>query len=471
MSEPAFESRLPAFLVHSETYALAIIDMAGNYAYLNPLCQSWYGFMKADMRGEPVSVTIHPEDLQACIDASYKCLSTPGKSFNVAMRKPVKEPGIYHWTSWEFSSYHAEDGGFMGILAIGHDIDNERNAALQLQSSEDRYSSIISTMQEGILIRDMEGTIISCNKSAETILDISYERMIGRKTVDDQWLSIREDGSLILGDEHPAAYTLKHQIPVNNFVLGVVKPNQATTWISISTQLLYHPGNPEPFAVYSIFHDITSLKQAEEKAVAWSHRLEDIISGTNIGTWEWDIQTGGLIVNTRWAEIIGYTPEELEPINIDTWNNLTHPADLALANRMIAEHIQGKIPFYDLECRMRHKKGHWVWVLDRGKISHWGPDGKALIMSGTHQDITARKYAEDRIMEQNEKLRQIAYDQSHVLRKPIASMLGLCDVIKQEMEKNDLRSMSQYLAFLRQTAQEADEVIHTIVGKTNETEK
>ncbi|MBN1925395.1 MAG: PAS domain S-box protein, partial [Prolixibacteraceae bacterium] len=47
------------------------------------------------------------------------------------------------------------------------------------------------------------------------------------------------------------------------------------------------------------------------------------------------------------------------------------------------------------EFRMKHKEGHWVWILDRGKVSEWTPDGKPLWMSGTHRDITNQKKTEE----------------------------------------------------------------------------
>jgi diguanylate cyclase (GGDEF)-like protein len=56
-----------------------------------------------------------------------------------------------------------------------------------------------------------------------------------------------------------------------------------------------------------------------------------------------------------------------------------------------------ELPFYEHEMRLRHKNGGWIWTLDRGKVVVWGNDGKPLIMSGAHQDITARKQAEEKI--------------------------------------------------------------------------
>ncbi|MCG8312090.1 MAG: PAS domain S-box protein, partial [Pseudomonadales bacterium] len=115
--------------------------------------------------------------------------------------------------------------------------------------------------------------------------------------------------------------------------------------------------------------------------------LDNIIEGTRVGTWEWNVQTGETVFNERWAEIIGYTLEELAPISIETWSKLVHPDDGELSGQLLEKCFSKELDYYDCKARMRHKDGHWVWVHDRGKVSAWTDDNKPLIMSGTHADI------------------------------------------------------------------------------------
>lgn len=124
-------------------------------------------------------------------------------------------------------------------------------------------------------------------------------------------------------------------------------------------------------------------------------RLSAILEGTRVGTWEWNVQTGETIFNEQWARIVGYTLAELEPVSINTWLRLTHPDDIATSDRLLQQHFRGEQEFYECEARMRHKDGHWVWILDRGKVTSRAADGKPLMMYGTHQDITLRKAHED----------------------------------------------------------------------------
>lgn len=124
-------------------------------------------------------------------------------------------------------------------------------------------------------------------------------------------------------------------------------------------------------------------------------RLNAIIDGTRVGTWEWNVQTGATAFNSEWARTIGYTLEELAPVSIETWTKLAHPDDLRQSDERLRQHFSGASPHYECEVRMKHKLGHWVWVLDRGKVASWTADGRPLMMYGTHQDITQRKLLEE----------------------------------------------------------------------------
>ena len=126
-------------------------------------------------------------------------------------------------------------------------------------------------------------------------------------------------------------------------------------------------------------------------------RLREIIFGTNVGTWEWNVQTGEVIYNERWAEIVGCTLEELQPLSFETWEKLAHPDDLKQSAVKLETVFSGEKQSYDCEIRMNHKDGSWIWVLDRGRVVEWTKDGKPLRMSGTHTDITQLKRTEEKV--------------------------------------------------------------------------
>jgi|GEM_PF-6174307 len=159
--------------------------------------------------------------------------------------------------------------------------------------------------------------------------------------------------------------------------------------------LVHKPFAPDEFKllVFSILREWEG-KQALRQSEA---RLLQIIEATRTGIWEWNLITGETTFSRRWAKIIGYTLEEISPTTVDTWAKFTHPDDLKQAMQLIERHVAGELPFYDIELRMRHKDGHWVWVHSRGQVVERNANRKAMRMSGSHTDITERKQAEEKL--------------------------------------------------------------------------
>lgn len=201
--------------------------------------------------------------------------------------------------------------------------------------------------------------------------------------------------------------------------------------------------------LYNIIHDVTERHQQEVALRTERRRLQDVIDGTNVGTWEWNVQTGEVVFNQRWAEMAGYTLEELAPLSIDTWVKLAHPDDLLVSNDMLARHFAGELPFYECEARLRHKQGGWVWVLDRGRVSSWTAEGKPLLMSGTHQDVSQRKQMEAELLEHRNHLESLVETRTQAL------------AVAKEAAEAANRAKS---AFLSMVSHELRTPLHGIMG-------
>ena len=151
----------------------------------------------------------------------------------------------------------------------------------------------------------------------------------------------------------------------------------------------------------TIFYDITEQKNKELEIKEQKDKLDLIIEGTNVGTWEYNIQTGETTYNEKWAEMIGYKLEELNPENIETWDALVHPDDLKKSDKLFQKHLNGEIDYYKCEKRLKHKDGHWVWILGQGKLISRTDDGKPLKVLGINIDISKQKEHERMIKELN----------------------------------------------------------------------
>jgi PAS domain S-box-containing protein len=199
----------------------------------------------------------------------------------------------------------------------------------------------------------------------------------------------------------------------------------------------------------SVFYN-KKLSLANNQIIDQGKRMEDIIEATQIGTWEWNLETGDIVLNERWAEIVGYTLEELAPVTIDTWSRLAHPDDLEKSEAELQKVFSRQKEFYESEVRMRHKSGKWIWVLDRGRVLKWNSDGKPLQMAGTHADITEQKFyeqslenevvkrtseltvAKEKAEEANKEKSRFLANMSHELRTPMHSILSFASLGEKE---------------------------------------
>jgi PAS domain S-box-containing protein len=159
--------------------------------------------------------------------------------------------------------------------------------------------------------------------------------------------------------------------------------------------------------------DKNDYKELAQQQQQTAQQLQLVIDLSETGTWEWNVQTGETVFNSQWAAMLGYKLNELQPISIETWMKFTHPDDLKIAQQQLDKYFKHETTLYEAEFRMKHRDGHWVWVLDRGQVAHWTPDGKPLLMFGTHQNISNIKYTEIELKKEEARLESLLKISQH----------------------------------------------------------
>ena len=143
----------------------------------------------------------------------------------------------------------------------------------------------------------------------------------------------------------------------------------------------------------TITRDITAVTRARADAAAAQERVELALKGADLAAWDWDIETGDVILNARWAEMRGLRPEDVRP-HVDSWRSGVHPDDWPGTERALFDHVEGRTPEYEVEYRAATHDRGWIWVLDRGKVVARDESGRPIRMAGTGLDITERKRLE-----------------------------------------------------------------------------
>ena len=267
-----------------------------------------------------------------------------------------------------------------------------------------RYEAVLSALDAGVVIHGADTEIVEVNNRARHLLGI--QDLEGRLATDPAWVFLESDHTPMTLERFPVMQVIASAKPVVGLLMIVRPPAGPDVWLEVNAYpVLDESGQLQQIAV--TFIDVTDRSLVAMAVREQAERLELVLESSQLGLWDWNMVTGEAVFDERWAQIVGYQLEDLDPVSIQTWTRLSHPDDLAESDRAIEDHVKGLNPFYDAELRMRHRDGHWVWVHDRGKVVEWTADGQPLRMTGTHEDVSQLHADAGRLAASEELLRVV----------------------------------------------------------------
>ena len=258
---------------------------------MNPAFARLYGYTIDELYGRPIRDVYAPEDRPKLSDWLRQAQEKGHITYEA--RHIRKDSSIFP-ALVDISIVKDPKGSVIYRVVNVQDITERKLAEQALRESQERYASIITAMEEGIVLQNADGIIQTCNASAERILGLSADQMMGLTSIDPHWNAIHEDGSPFPGETHPAMVTLASGQPCSNVIMGVHKPDGTLTWISINSQPLFHPDATQPYAVVASFTDITERRRADNNLREQEALLRKMLEMLPVGVWILD-QNGQVV--------------------------------------------------------------------------------------------------------------------------------------------------------------------------------
>jgi len=373
------------------------LDQNERWTFVNDRACEFFGKSREELIGQHFMDYVHPEDA-AAVRSEEEQMATLHDSITGSVNRQWTPRG-WRTVRWNSAPILDDSGRYVGHQSTGRDITAEVQFKDELESQNAAQRLLLDTMDAQAWFLVDEETYGLANRAHAEFMGLGIEDIEYKKLTD----ILPEDVAAVC--RHNNARAFESGVPLQSEE-RVLDDHGKERILSITrTPKLNAEGSVE--YVVCVGTDVTDQRRREQQLTEERQRLATIIQATGVGTWEWNALTGEARFNERWATMLGYTLEELSPVSIETWRNLSHPEDLERSNHLLEEHFNGQSPMYQCEVRVRHKDGSWVWILDTGSVVEWTEEGSPLRVYGTHQDISEQKQLQEALEHKNRELNLI----------------------------------------------------------------
>ena len=298
----------------------------------------------------------------------------------------------------------------------------------ELFKSENHFRTLVDTIPDLIWLKDAEGVYLSCNAMFESFFGASEAGIIGKTDYDFVSRELADSFR-----EH------------DRKSMAADGPSSNEEWVTFGSDghraLLYTTKTPMKDAggrligVLGIGRDITELKLAVEAVSESENRLRNALEGTNDGLWDVRFDSGRAYLSPRGCEILGYAEHEINDV-VGAWSDLVHPDDLQITEERLRAHVDGRVPLFEVEQRLRTKSGDWKWIHTRGKVVERDKDGAPLRITGTHSDISDKKILESQLhqAQKMESVGQLAGGVAHDFNNMLGVIIGYSELALMRLD-------------------------------------
>lgn len=247
---------------------------------------------------------------------------------------------------------------------------------------------LIDSVPDLIAFKDTQGRYLGCNRAFAEAYGVSEAQLVGQRDAD-------------VFPAHPALAGAEAGLAI------VSAPEHHEEWLEgrdgrmrllDTLRTPYRDRDGECLGEIRISRDFTERRRIREQIAERERRVMLALEGAGLGLWDWDVPSGQASFSPVWMRMLGYVADELPP-HVSSWEALVHPDDWNDIRETLEPHLRGVTDAYRAEYRLKHKDGHWVWVLGAGRVLDRGDEGEPLRVVGIHEDISPRKAMEESLLQ------------------------------------------------------------------------
>jgi len=387
------------FLAENMGDVVFIVDMELRTTYVSPSIERILGYTPAERITQKVAEQLTPQSQKLVFEVLAEELALEKTAGADKNRSRTLELEYYHkdgsikCLETYIRGARDSNGTLTGFYGLSRDITERKQAEEALRESEKRFRRVSNIISD---------VVYSCKTNVEGRFTIDWmtgavERISGYSIqeikVQECWrfLVVEEDLDLFeknIADLTPGSH--------GKCELRIRHKNGGTVWIASYAECVMGSEPPEHFHLHGALIDITVRKRTEDALRETEEKLQMALNGAEMGMWDLELSTMSGTIDERAAQILGYQKDDISP-KIHDWDEMTHPDDVPGIKECIQAHIEGRMPVFKTDHRMRTATGDWKWVHGRGKITKRHKDGSPIRISGTIHDITEHKLAEEKL--------------------------------------------------------------------------
>lgn len=246
---------------------------------------------------------------------------------------------------------------------------------------------LIDSVPDLIAFKDLHGRYLGCNKAFASAYGVAESSLLGRREAE----VFAPQAGLAGAQADVLVQDVMHQEEWLQAADGSVR-------LLDTLRTPYRDEHGGQLGEIRVSRDFTERRKVREQIAERERRVMLALEGAELGLWDWDVLSGRVSYSPTWGRMLGYEPDELAA-DVTTWESLVHPDDWREIRLALEPHLRGERESYQVEYRIHHRDGRWLWVLAAGRVLDRSEDGQALRMVGIHQDISQRKAMEESLVQ------------------------------------------------------------------------